>query len=134
MPKAGSVALTGRLKLGVAHACSVSCDRNATKGASKAPSDSHGRSGPLKTGYEVSQAHFEGWGRPHHLPVIQHQSASHSIILVVNEELLLVACEGPHGQQKLGQVVAVQSAGLRGQATWQVCVANTGHALHPTEG
>ena len=48
---------------------------------------------------------------------------------MINQEVLLVAGEGPHGQQELGQVVAVQSAGLGGQAAGQVCVPHAYHSL-----
>ena len=64
--------------------------------------------------------------------MVQHQSTPHSIVLVVDVEVLLVAGEGPHGQQELGQVVAVQGAGLSGQTTGQVCVAYASHTLHCT--
>ena len=68
--------------------------------------------------------------RPHHFALVQNQCASHSIIFMVDEEVLLVTGEGPHGQQKLGEVVAVQGAGLGWQPTGQVSVPNTHHPLH----
>ena len=71
-------------------------------------------------------------GRPHHFPLVQDQGSPHSIILVVNEEFALVAGEGPHGQQELGQVVAVQRAGLCGQPAGQIRIPYTGHSLHAT--
>ena len=75
------------------------------------------------------QSYFERGRRPHHLAIVQDQSSSDGIILVVDEELLLVAREGTHGQQELGQVVAVQRAGLCWQPTWQICVPHTYHSL-----
>ena len=62
--------------------------------------------------------YFEGGCRPHQFAIVQDEGSSDGIILVVNEEVLLVAGEGPHGQQELGQVVAVQGAGLGGQPAW----------------
>ena len=67
--------------------------------------------------------------RPHHLPIVQHQCTSHSLIFVVNVELPLVTGERPHRQQELGEVVAVQSARLGRKATWKICVADACHSL-----
>ena len=90
-----------------------------------------GRGGVGRGGGQVGQGHsyFKRRGGPHHLAVVQDQGSSDGIILVVNEELLLVASEGAHGQQELGQVVTVQRAGLGRQPTGQVCVPHTDHSL-----
>ena len=79
-----------------------------------------------------SKSYLKGGSRPHHVSIVQDQGSSDSIVLVVNEELLLVAGEGAHGQQELGQVVAVQRAGLSRQPTGQVCVTHTYHPLQRT--
>ena len=75
------------------------------------------------------QSYLERGGRPHHLAIVQDQGSPDGIVFVVNEELVLMACEGAHGQQELGQVVAVQCAGLGWQPTGQVCVTHTYHSL-----
>lgn len=68
--------------------------------------------------------------RPHHFATVQHQGTSHSIVLMVDEEVILVFSEGAHGQQELGQVVAIQGTGLGGEAAGQVCVPYASHTLH----
>ena len=75
-----------------------------------------------------------GGGGPTRLPISRDESLSDGVILVVDEEMLLVAREGTHGQQELGQVVAVQRAGLCRQPTWQVCVPHTYHSLQCAPG
>ena len=80
----------------------------------------------------LDYVYLERWSRPHHFAIVQNERPSHSVILVIDKEVLLVAGERPHGQQELGQVVAVQGAGLCGQLTRQVCVTHTNDTLHYT--
>lgn len=68
--------------------------------------------------------HLELRGRPLHLAVFQDQCPLDCIVPGVNAEVALVPREGAHGQQELGDVVAVQGARLGGQPGRQVCVAD----------
>ena len=53
-----------------------------------------------------------GWG-PAQLSILQNQRPSHCIVLVINlEGVLDLSSEGSHGQQELGDVVAVKGGGL----------------------
>ncbi|KAA6425502.1 MAG: hypothetical protein FRX49_04400 [Trebouxia sp. A1-2] len=62
--------------------------------------------------------------RPHHLPIVQHQGAPHSIIFVVNVELLLVTGERPHRQQELRET-AVTDGQTAAWGTDEHLVSNT---------